>query len=312
MDLGEVLGVGGVADLGVQGNHSCPRSDGDERFAVCLSRCDLRTEGVGRQFDRNRGGRRRPLDGRRWHRSPDAQVAFATEFGDRALGHVGRQRLAVPSVGVDDLGEALPLTGAGEDDHRAVSFGSLGQDLVNRGDVMPVDHECPAAERLDPTGVGVEVPAELGCATLTEAVDIHDRRQIRQLVVSRLVQRLPDRTLGHLTVAAQHPHPVGKSVKESPGECHADRVRQPLPERSGRHVDPGQNRRRMTLQALAETAVSGHQFMIGNHADSLEHRIQQRGRMPLGEDQVIVGRVVRFVPVIPQMPSEQNRHHVRG
>ncbi len=312
VDLGEVLGMGGVADLGVQGDHRWPRAERGERLAVCLPGGDLRAERVDRQLNSDRRGLRRPPDGRRRHRPPHAQVAFATECGDRALGHIGRQGLAVPSVGIDDLRKTLPLASAGEHDHRPVGFGGLGQDLVNRGDVMPVDGERLAAERLSPAGVGIKIPAELGRTALAETVDIHDRCQIRQLVVGRLVQGLPDRALSHLAVATQHPHPIGEPVKKPAGECHPDRVRQALPERAGCHVNPWQDRRRMALQAVTETAISGHQLVIGDHADGLEHRVQQRGRVPLGEDQVIVGRIVRLVPVIPQVSAEQNRHHIRG
>jgi hypothetical protein len=45
----------------------------------------------------------------------------------------------------------------------------------------------------------------------------------------------------------------------------------------------------MALQALPEAPVAGDQFVVGDDADGLEHGVQQRGGVPLREDQVIVG-----------------------
>jgi hypothetical protein len=46
----------------------------------------------------------------------------------------------------------------------------------------------------------------------------------------------------------------------------------------------------MALEPLAEAPVTGQQLVFGNHPDGLEHRVQQRGRVALGEDQVVVDR----------------------
>ena len=184
--------------------------------------------------------------------------------------------------------------------------------LVDRAEVVAVDGDGAAAERLDPPGVRVQVPAQLGRAALAEPVDVDDRGQVGQPVVGRLVERLPHRALGHLAVAAQHPHPVRQLVEVLAGQRDADAVGQPLAQRAGGDVDPRQHRGGVALQRRAESPVAVHQLLVGDDARRLEHRVQQRGGVALGEDQVVVGRVVRPLPVVAEMPGQQHRHQVGG
>jgi hypothetical protein len=183
-------------------------------------------------------------------RAAHGQRAFAAEFLDGPFGHGRWQRLAVPALAVLDLGEPTALLGPGQDDQRLVrgQAAGLGQRLVDSGHVMAVDGEHPRAERLHPAGVRVQVPGQLGRAALAEPVDVDQRDQVAQLVVRRLVQGLPDRALGQLTVAAQHPHPVVRPVQVLARQGDADRVGQALAERAGGHVHPGQHRGGMPLQ----------------------------------------------------------------
>ena len=242
----------------------------------------------------------------------DRDLAFPAQLDDGPLSHVRGQRPAVPALAVLDLVEPAALAGAGQDHGGPVGFGRVAERFVDLAEVVPVDGDGVAAERLDPLGVRVQVPAELGGAALTEAVDVDDRGQLVQPVVGRLVERLPHRPLGHLAVAAQHPDVVWQLVEVPSGQGHADPVRQPLAEGAGGHVDPWQHRRGMALQPGAESPVPVHQLVVGDHADRLEHRVEQRGRVPLGEDQVVVGRIVRLLPVVAQVPGHQHRHHVGG
>ena len=220
----------------------------------------------------------------------------------------------MPAFAVLDFGEAAALPGPGQDNHRLVGGqrAGLGQRLVDGRDVVPVDGKHLGAERLRPAGVRVQVPGQLGRPALAEPVDVDHRDQVAQLVVRRLVQGFPDRALGHLTVPAQHPHPVVHPVQVLAGQRDADRVGQPLAERAGSHVHPGQHRGGMALQRGAEPAVAGHQLLIGDHPGRLEHRVQQRGGVPFGEDQMIVGRVGRLLPVVTQVPGHQHGQQVRG
>src|SRR5207245_5526672 len=137
------------------------------------------------------------------------EVADPTELLDRALGHVGRQGLAVPAVLVLDLREALALDRLGEDYGRlARRRERVAVGAVDGSHVVAVDDDREAAERLDPAAVGVHAPAVLGLAALPEAVDVEDRGEVRQPVETSLVEGLPDRAFGELGVAAQAPDVV--------------------------------------------------------------------------------------------------------
>ena len=80
---------------------------------------------------------------------------------------------------------------------------------------------------------------------------------------------------------------------------------------------PRQHRGRMSLEALPETAVSGHQLLIAHHPGRLEQRVEKRRGVTLGEDEMVVGRGVGVVPVVAQMTRHQHRdqvsrRHARG
>src|SRR5208283_2203526 len=160
------------------------------------------------------------------HGAPDEQVALAAEFDDGPLGHLRRQRLAVPVLAVLDLGEAVALEGPGQDDGRLLSaeVPGLAQGPVDRGDVVPVDDDGPGPERGHAAAVGLGVPAVLSGAALAEPVDVDDGDQVGQLVVRGLVEGLPYRTFGYLAVPAQDPDPVRQFVQVLAGQRDADAV----------------------------------------------------------------------------------------
>ena len=81
-----------------------------------------------------------------------------------------------------------------------------------------------------------------GLAALAEPVNVHDRGEVVELVERGVLGRLPHRALGHLAVAADHPHAEREPVEALAGDRHADADRQPLTERAGRDVDPRQHR----------------------------------------------------------------------
>ena len=209
----------------------------------------------------------------------------------------------MPAFAVLDLRKTPALAGAGHDDGRLMAgqVARLGQGLVDGGDVVAVDDEDPGAERGRAGGVGVHVPAQVGGAALAEPVDVDDRDQVGQLVVGGLVQGLPDGALGHLAVAAQDPDPVRELVEVLPGQRHAHRVGQALAQRAGGHVDPGQHRGGVPLQPGAEPPERGHQLFVGDDSDRLVDRVQQGRGVSLGEDQVVVGRAARFIPVVAEV-----------
>ena len=242
----------------------------------------------------------------------DLQVLDPAELLDGPLRHVRRQRLAMPAVLVLDLGESLALDRFGDDHGRFVGVREgLPECAVDRGEIVPVDHDRVAAERFDAAAIGVQVPAVLGLAPLPKPVDVPDRGQVGQLVVTGLVDGLPDRAFGKLGVAAQDPDVKRQLVEVLAGQRDADPDRQPLAERTCRQVDPRDRRRRMALQARAKPA-EGHQLGVRDGPRGLEHGVAQRRCVTLGEDQVIVVRVLWLAPVVLQVPAQEHRNEVCG
>ena len=126
-----------------------------------------------------------------------------------------------------------------------------------------------------------------------------------------VLERLPHRALRELAVAAEAPDAVGKPIEPLAGERDADRDRQALAERAGRDVDPGDLRSRMSLEPRPELAER-QQLLVRDRAGGLEDRVEQRRRVTLREDQVVVARVVRAVEVVAEVLREQDGHEVRG
>src|ERR1700694_6238221 len=99
----------------------------------------------------------------------------------------------MPAILVLDLRKAFALDRLGDDHGRLArrrKRGAVG--AVDRGDVVAVDDDREAAERLDPAAGGVEGPAGLGLAALAEPGDVEDGCEIGKLVEAGLVERLPD------------------------------------------------------------------------------------------------------------------------
>jgi hypothetical protein len=244
-------------------------------------------------------------------------VALAAELGDGAGGHVRREGLAVPALVVLDFGEPATLDGAGQH-HGRLAGGSVGgggrggQRLVDVSEIVAVDGQYPRAECLSAAGVGVEVPLELGGPALAEPVDIDHRDQVGQLVVRGFVEGFPDGTFSHLTVPAQHPHPVRDLIEILAGQRYPHPVGQALAQRPGRDVDPRQHGRGVAFQPGSEAPVPRHQLLVRDHSHRLVDGIQQRGGMSLGEDEVIIVVGVRLVPVVAQVAADEHGEQVGG
>jgi hypothetical protein len=148
-----------------------------------------------------------------------------------------------------------------------------------------------------------------GLAPLSQAVDIDDHHEVVQALHAGMLDGLPDRSLGHLGIAAQRPHPVGQPIQLSRAQCDARGDRHSLTERTGRHVDPGQLRRGVSLQPGTELA-EGQKLLVGDGAGGGEHRVDERRRVTLGEDQVIVVGVGRIGVVVAQMARHEDGHEV--
>ena len=204
----------------------------------------------------------------------------------------------------------LPLIVLRHDHGRhACRLESLGVRGVDRLHVVTVDLDRLPAESLGSLRVRVEIPAVHRLAALAEPVHVDDRDQVVELLVPGVLERLPHRALGHLAVAAEHPDPVREPVEPLARERDADAVRQPLAQRAGRHVHPRQDRSRVPLEPASELAER-EQLLVRDRARGLVHRVQERRRVPLGEDEMVVPRVVGFIEVVPEVLRQQDGHEV--
>ena len=308
MRLAEHLGVGRVRDLAVDRHDvAAHRAEGRDRVAVGLARRNLLAEVPGRQLA--------ALDlelvrlavalGRA---DVDGELAVAAELLDRGVGVL--DRLAVLAGEVLDRLDALALLGLGDDDRRlALGLARLGVGGVDRVVVVAVDRDRVPAERLGAADVGLEVPADHRLAGLAEPVDVDDRRQVVELLVRGVLERLPHRALGHLGVAAQAPGPERQAVEPLAGQRDADRDRQALAERAGGHVHPRDDRHRVALELRAE-AAEAQEILVGDRPRRLQQRVVERRRVALGEDQVVVARVLGVLEVEVQVLVEQDGHEV--
>src|SRR5438093_2685095 len=224
--LRELLGEGGVAHLSVHRHHRGPGSESFERIPVGFAGRHLVPFLIGREGDVDLA----ILDGwlaRLWFQSIDPEMTDPAQLRDGTLRHIWGQRLAMPAILVLDLSEALSLDGAC-DHHRRLS-GSLPrllQGLIDLLQVVAIDHDGAASERLDPVAIMVGLPFVFGWAPLAEPVDIEDRGEVREAVVAGLVEALPDGALRQLAVAGEGPYVIRQLIQFAAGERHAYRDRQ--------------------------------------------------------------------------------------
>ena len=215
------------------------------------------------------------------------------------------------AVLVLDRRHALPLLRAGDDDRRPAGCrDGLRIGLVDRLEVVAVDLDRVPAERLGARRVRVEIPAHHRLAALAEPVDVDDRGEVVEAVVRCVLERLPHRALRHLAVAAQHPHPGRQLLELLRGERHADADREPLPERAGRDVDPGDERRRMALEHARVLAVV-EEVLVGDDAGCAVDRVQERRRVALREDEPVVRGALRVGEVEAQVAVHEDGHQIR-
>ena len=311
MRLGELLGVGGVAHLPVEGDDVAAGADRGQRLAEGQPGGDLGTQLVAGQAHLAAGPD--PGGPGLRPRPADREVPFAAQLGDGPLGHFRGQRPAVPALAVLDLGEPAALDGSG------------------RGSRW-------AGPRRPPT----RAPCRSGRGR-ARRWGWHDSRTPQSVWYMR-----PDpsparsgragrggsrrRSRSGCPAGSRPPCPAPPTSTLPPSRCrrtaptpgtaaHRDTGR-PGPPRP-RRAAPGRAirwRRRPTAApgsggppaATPNRRYPCHQLLVRDDARRLEHGVQQRGRVPLGEDQVVVGRVVRLPPVVAEIPGLQHRHHVGG
>src|SRR5215204_2239012 len=317
--LGELLGLGGVADLAVEGDYVLPGA---------TQRLEGRAVGpAGRLLIPHIPGRQlQPARQASGEILPRARVGLAylhqkvvaaAEFLERRLLLVFRHRFAVHAVHVFQERDPASLLGLRDDQGRRPGlFQRLCVGLVDLFGVVAVDLDRSPAEGLGAGGVVVAVPAVHRLAGLAEAVHVQDGREVVELVEGGVLEGLPHRTLRHLGVAAKHPDTIGESVQVLAGEGHADPYGQSLAQRPRGHVYPGDLGRRVSLQAAAELAER-HELLVRDRARRFIDGVEQRGGVAFGEDEVVVVGVFGVVEVVAEVLAQEHgqqvgRRHGRG
>ncbi len=241
-------------------------------------------------------------------RDLDAKVGDAAELGDRGVRVV--ERLAVVAVLVLHRRDALPLHRA-RDENRGLSRRRDGptERGVDRVEVVAVERDRIPPERLGARDVRVEVPSDHRLATLAEPVDVDDRREVVELEVRSVLERLPHRALGHLAVAAQHPHAARQALEVLRGERHPDADRKALAERARRDVDPRDGRCRMALEHAPERPVL-EDLLVGDDARCAEDRVEKGRRVALREDEPVVRGALRVVEVEAEVAVDEDGREV--
>ena len=83
----------------------------------------------------------------------------------------------------------------------------------------------------------------------------------------------------------------------------------PCPERSGRDVDPRDARGRVALEHAPVRAVV-EDLLVGDDTRGPVDRVQQRGRVALGEDEPVVRRALRLGEVVAEIAVDEDREQV--
>jgi hypothetical protein len=308
--VAEDLRVGRVADLAVHGDHAgFGGADRAEGFAVGTTCGHELAWGPGRQADVasvRRGG----LGGGGRTLRRDEERAQAAELGDRSV-RVG-ERFAVEPVAVLDRGDAFAFDDAGEDhDGTPVGFVGLGVGVVDFEEVVAVDLDRAPPEGAGTGSVGGGVPAEHRLAALAQAVDVGDCDQVVEAGVCCAGECLPDRAFGELAVPGEDPDAVGKSVECFAGERDPYSDGEAEPERAGGDLDPRQSWGGVPLESAAHLAVA-HELFVGDRARGAVERVEKRRRVAFGEDQVVVGWIIRSVEVVAEVVGEENGYEISG
>ena len=215
----------------------------------------------------------------------------------------------MPALLVLEKRHAFAFDGASEDGCRALGTARTCGRVVDLREVMAIDNARIDPERSDARGVRVHVPLQLGRPALAEAIDIDDRGEIGEDLVSCVVERLPDRSLGGLAIAHEHPHVERRREWALRRERDADPDRKPLAERPGGNVDPREHRRGMALEPAPELAER-HELVVRDRAGRLQHRVHERRGMTLGKDPMVIRRILGMREVAAQVSREEDRHEI--
>ena len=184
-----------------------------------------------------------------------------------------------------------------------VVLAGFRQGPVDLGEVVAVDNR----------GRGRRTPTHGGCRSpdprtdrsgrAAEPVDVDHGDEVGQLVVRGLVERLPDRALGHLAVTAQDPDPERSSSRYLPASATPTASGSPWPSEpvaTSTRAVPGSD----DPPAGTRSGGAGHRALRRTRRRPLCRPSRQRRRVALGEDRMIV-------PGCPARPSHSEGRPTR-
>jgi hypothetical protein len=180
--------------------------------------------------------------------------------------------------------------------------------VENLVEVVPIDGEDRPAEGGEAPGIGVQIVLEHRVLALSEPIDVHDGDEVVQPVIGGEGGGFPHGAFGGLAVAHQAVDPC-RIAFPFQSQRHARRDRQPLPQRAGGDGMPCEAWRRMPLQIALEFAQRV-QMLHGECARFCPCRIEQRRRMPFGEHDPIVARVLGLGRIGAQPVKKERRHQI--
>ena len=142
---------------------------------------------------------------------------------------------------VFNLREVFPFEGLHEDSRRHVS-GRLGsmESLTELNHIMSIDNHRVEPKALQSLAVLFHIMLQRCWVTLAQSVDVKDGAKVVELVEACKVESLPDVALHRLPVPNEAVSAVGRLVKVLGTVGHACSNAEPLPQRSGSHIDKRQ------------------------------------------------------------------------
>ena len=216
----------------------------------------------------------------------------------------------MPVVLVLQEGNARTFVGFGDDSEWAFVQADAAQDFHDFFHIMAVVEGFNApAKGFKTFDVNVDVVTERRRLTLAEAVDVHNRDEIAQLVIARERSGFPDRTFGNFAVTEENIGVVIQLIL-SCGERHTDADAKSLTERTRRHIGERKARRRMTFEVVAKLA----EFQQFGNRDKAVFRpcsVKQRRSVAFRENEAVVVVVMRILRVILHVAEEECRDNIR-
>src|ERR1700733_3890943 len=209
--------------------------------------------------------------------------------------------------------DAVTLARARDDHYRLLTDGlrKLVEGLLQRRRVVPVDLADRPAEGLEALAKRLDVHRLRRRPGSGEAVGVHDRDQVAELVVAGGHRGLPDLALLEFPVAGQHERPV-VAAGEPGRDRHASADRQVVPEGARREVDAARHLHvRVVVQRRADLAEL-LEPVLGVEAQVREHRPQPGGHVALAEEEPVPVRPVRLARAQAQGVVVEGRDELRG